>query len=131
MLSKIWGLQSVSQLASTAFAKLVSRFLGELVALAAGGIPFDLFVEAGGIEFFEPTAEFRELVGAELQNRSFEFLDFTHEEELARRHGRYKPGTSNRAGNPGDERGRGGRRVEASAPRHALVAGLSRRAGNR
>jgi hypothetical protein len=52
------GLQICSQLASAAVAELGNGFVGKPVELAALCIPFDLVVETGGIEFFEPYAKF-------------------------------------------------------------------------
>jgi hypothetical protein len=79
MRPRISNLQSASQLASATLAKLSSRFIGEAIEFALLRVPFDFIVEPNSIEFLEPRAEIRELVGTELGNCSFDLFDFSHE----------------------------------------------------
>ena len=72
------GYKICSQLAGTALAKLDKSLIGKSVELAGFRISFDLPVEAGGIEFIEPSAKFREFVGAQFGNRSFDLFDLAH-----------------------------------------------------
>jgi len=72
------GYKICSQLPSTALAKLDKSLIGKSVELAGFRISFDLPVEAGGIEFIEPSAKFREFVGAQFGNRSFDLFDLAH-----------------------------------------------------
>src|SRR5207302_3192544 len=82
---KISRLRNASQLASTALAELGKRLGGKLVELAAIRIPFDLLVEAGGIEFIEPGAKFREVLSAQKGNCPLDFFEFTHFGKIARK----------------------------------------------
>ena len=72
------GYKLASQLASAALAKLGKRLIGKPVELAALGIPSDLVVETGGVEFLEPSAESRKLVSAQTRHRSFDPFHLGH-----------------------------------------------------
>jgi hypothetical protein len=55
--------RNVSQLTCATCTKLRKRLLRETIQLSCLGVLLDLLVEAGSIEFLEPSAKSRKLVG--------------------------------------------------------------------